>query len=97
MTDLVLGAAEQGAGACVEDGIAARDGGGDLLGDLVAQVLDQDLVAGLVQHGKAVARDEDRRVARAPLGILQTVFALVNSQELSIPRIDKNAVDLAQL
>ena len=56
---LVLRAAQQGAGAGIEDGICGGARGGSLLGDLIVQVLDHNLVAALVQHGKAVAGYED--------------------------------------
>lgn len=56
---LVLRAAQQGASASVEDGVCGSTRGGSLLGDLIVQVLDHNLVAALVQDSKAVARNED--------------------------------------
>lgn len=56
---LVLRAAQQGASASVEDGICSGTRGRSLLGDLIAQVLDHNLVASLVQHSKAVAGNEN--------------------------------------
>lgn len=56
---LVLRAAQQGASACIEDGICSGTRGRSLLCDLVAQVLDHNLVTSLVQHSKAVASNKD--------------------------------------
>ena len=56
---LVFRPAQQHAGASIEYGVGGGAGGGSLFGNLVAQVLDDDLVAALVQHGKAVACNED--------------------------------------
>ncbi len=56
---LVLRAAQQGASACIEDGICSGTRGRSLLSDLIAQVLDHNLVASLVQHSKAVAGNEN--------------------------------------
>lgn len=70
---LVFRAAQQGACAGVEDGVRGRSRRrGALLGDLVLQVLDEQLVGAFVQHCKAVARDENRRTPHAPLWILAT-------------------------
>ena len=57
-THLVLGATDEGASASVENGIGGRGCTRGLLGDLVAQVLDQDLIRALVQHCEAIPRDE---------------------------------------
>ena len=71
MQHLVFRAAEQGAGPGIEDGVRRRSGGRcALLSDLVLQVLDEQLVGALVQHCKAVARDEHCRAAHTPLWIL---------------------------
>ena len=68
---LVLRPAKEGACPRVEQRVSPRHGGGRLLCDLVAQVLDQDLVAALVQHRKPVAGDEHGGGATAPLGVLR--------------------------
>ena len=62
---LVLGAAQQSACAGVEDGVRLRVGGRALLRHLVAQILDQDGVRGFIQHGKSVARHENRAAPRS--------------------------------
>ena len=67
---LVLCATEQRASAGIEERIRAWDRRGRLLGDLVAQVLDQDLISALVQHREAIARDEHRRGPATTLGLL---------------------------
>lgn len=56
---LVFRAAEQCAGASVEDSICGGARGWSLLGNLVVEVLDHNLVASLVQYSKAVPRYED--------------------------------------
>eukprot|EP00959_Pyramimonas_sp_CCMP1952_P170108 3553886-Pyramimonas_sp.AAC.1 len=73
---LVVGAAEKAAGSSVEDGIGGSAGGGALLGHFVAQILDDNLVGGLVQDSEAVASDEDRTRARAALGVLRKTRCL---------------------
>mmetsp|Transcript_9412 Transcript_9412/g.32760 ORF Transcript_9412/g.32760 Transcript_9412/m.32760 type:complete len:512 (+) Transcript_9412:1111-2646(+) len=75
--DLVLPAAQQRAGARVEDGVHRRAGGGAFLRHLVAQVLDQDLAGGRVQHGEAVARDEGGVRACPALGVASGLAAPV--------------------
>lgn len=79
---LVLGAAEQHAGAGVEHRVGGRAGRRALLGHLVAQVLDQQLPSALVQHRKAVARDEHRRRADAALGLLRPESKLQAQQTI---------------
>ena len=68
---LVVGPADEGASASVEDGVGGGAGTGHLLGDLVAQVLDQNLVAALVEHREPVAGDENGRAARPALRLLR--------------------------
>ena len=68
---LVLRPAEEGACPRIEERVGPRHRGRRLLRDLVAQVLDQDLVGALVQHREPVASDEHGRGAAAPLGVLQ--------------------------
>ena len=59
MANLVLRATQQGASASVEDGVSGGTWRRSLLGDLIVQVLDHNLVASLVQHSKTVAGNED--------------------------------------
>mmetsp|Transcript_31726 Transcript_31726/g.82116 ORF Transcript_31726/g.82116 Transcript_31726/m.82116 type:complete len:250 (+) Transcript_31726:2369-3118(+) len=73
--DLVLAAAQQQAGARIEERVRGGVGRGALLGDLVAEVLDLDLAIALVQHRKAVARDKHRRAAHTALGVRRIVPA----------------------
>lgn len=79
---LVLCAAEQSASAGVEEGVRAWDRRGCFLGDLVAQVLDQDLIGALVQHRKSIARNKDRRGPAAPFGLLTSITFTVSIYEL---------------
>ncbi len=70
-THLFFRSTEQQPGAGVEDGVRGGQRRCDLLGDLVPEVFDDDLVGALVQDGKPVAGDEDGRVAEASFGVLR--------------------------
>jgi hypothetical protein len=71
----ILAAAQERAGAGVEDGVRGAVGRGALLRDLVFEVFHQDLVVALVEDGESVSRDEHRRRARASAAVARSLAA----------------------